>query len=204
MDYYLSQIQLIKSQIYNMKFRIDNIEMQYYNKNIQFQGEQLINLGIQMLNSGLNSFNLGKNKIMTSLDMYISQLKNISNQIINMIKNNEMIQQQFIHANIMQQQQQLMQQQMMNQLIFNNVQEEVNSKPKMNITFEVFSTKKKFNLICEYGLKIKEVLDQFSIKCGKPKNNFYYLFNGKRLDYDDKRKIENVFQDIDVINALEI
>ena len=93
---------------------------------------------------------------------------------------------------------------MMNQLIFNNVQEEVNSKPKMNITFEVFSTKKKFNLICEYGLKIKEVLDQFSIKCGKPKNNFYYLFNGKRLDYDDKRKIENVFQDIDVINALEI
>ena len=114
MDNFFIQLQSIKSQLDNMKLQITNIEMQYNNMNNLNQGDQLINLGIQMLNTGLISFNIGKTRTMSSLDIYFTQLKNISEQINNIINFNSNMNHQMP---IMQQQ--LLQGNMMNQLHFN-------------------------------------------------------------------------------------
>ena len=198
MDNFIFQIQSIKSQIDNMKMQISYIEMQYDNMNMQFQGEQLINLGIQMLNTGLNSFNLGLGKAMTSLDGYFTQMKNISQQIINLININEnmlqpkMMQQPFIQA------------QMMNQLNMQNSNEKLDIK-KMNITLEVKGggSSLTINSVFNYGTKIKEVIENFSQRIGKSKYNYSFLFNGNILDYNDERKIEDVVYDCVILRAVE-
>ena len=63
------------------------------------------------------------------------------------------------------------------------------SKPKMNIifTYRGFT----YIFICDYGTKIKDVLDKFSNRVGKRKNKYRFLFNARDLDYNDERKIEN-------------
>ena len=197
MDNFIFQIQSIKSQIDNMKMQISYIEMQYDNMNMQFQGEQLINLGIQMLNTGLNSFNLGMSKAMTSLDGYFTQMKNISQQIINLININENI----LQPKMMQQQ--FMQFPIMNQLNMPNFHEKFEQK-KINISLEVEdSTGLKINSVFNYGTKIKEVIEKFSKRIGKSKYNYSFLFNGKILDYNDERKIEDVLFDCVVLKAVE-
>ena len=194
MDNFIFQIQSIKSQIDNMKMQISNIEMQYDNMNMQFQGEQLINLGIKMLNTGLNSFNLGLGKAMTSLDGYFTQMKNISQQIINLININE----NMLQPKMMQQQ--FMQFPIMNQLNMQNPNEKFEQK-KMNISLEGIS--RKINSIFNYGTKIKEVIENFSQRIGKSKYNYSFLFNGYTLDYNDERKIEDVLFDCVVLKAVE-
>ena len=197
MDNFNFQIQSIKSQIDNMKLQITNIEMQYNNMNMQFQGEQLINLGIQMLNTGLNSFNLGLGKAMTSLDGYFTQMKNISQQIINLININE----NMLQPKMMQQQ--FMQFPIMNQLNMQNPNEKFEQK-KMNISLEVGDcTGLKIRSIFDYGTKIKEVIENFSQRIGKSKYNYSFLFNGNTLDYNDERKIEDVLFDCVVLTAVE-
>ena len=131
-----NQLQQIKFQIDNIKLQITNIEMQNNNMNASFQGEQLMNLGIQMFNTGLNSFNFGKSLSTSSFDNYYIQLKNISQQIINIINEYEGSIQQM--QMMMVQQNQLMQAQMMNQNNFNN-QENFAIK-KMNLTFEIIDS----------------------------------------------------------------
>ena len=188
MDNFFVQIQSIKSQIDNMKLQISNIEIENNMMNNQLQGEQLINLGIQMLNTGLFSINAGKCKIMTSPLIYHEQLENISKQINNII--NEIIQQK----QMIQQQCFMMQNQMINQINMNNLQMQ-DSKPKMNISFvgDVYC-----NFVCDYGTKIKEDLDKFSNRVGKPKDKYRFLFNGKILDNNGESKIENFLSDCNI------
>ena len=201
MDNFFIQLQSIKSQIANIQLQINNIEMQYNNMNNLNQGDQLINLGIQMLNTGLISINIGKTRTMSSLNDYFAQLKNVSEQINNIININVNMNQQMP---IFQQQQFIQGQwgQMMNQFNYNNFQEKFDVK-KMNITFQI-NTGNNINLICDYGTKIKDVLELFSKKIGKPKNNYYFLYDGYKLNYNDERKIENVFPNIVVIKAIEL
>ena len=184
MDNFFVQIQSIKSQIDNMKLQISNIEIENNMMNNQLQGEQLINLGIQMLNTGLFSINAGKCKIMTSPLIYHEQLENISKQINNII--NEIIQQK----QMIQQQCFMMQNQMINQININNLQMP-DSKPKLNITF-VGVGGVKCNFVCDYDTKIKDVLDKFSNRVGKPKDKYRFLFKEKILDNNDERKIEKL------------
>ncbi len=195
MDNFNFQIQSIKSQIDNMKLQITNIEMQYNNMNMQFQGEQLINLGIQMLNTGLNSFNLGLGKTMTSLDGYFTQMKNISQQIINLININE----NMLQPKMMQQQ--FMQFPLMNQLNMPNFHEKFEQK-KMNISLGLRNGPR-LNSIFNYGTKIKEVIENFSKRIGKSKYNYIFLFNGNILNYNDERKIEDVLHDYAALTAVE-
>ena len=195
MDNFIFQIQSIKSQIDNMKMQISYIEMQYDNMNMQFQGEQLINLGIQMLNTGLNSFNLGLGKAMTSLDGYFTQMKNISQQIINLININE----NMLQPKMMQQQ--FMQFPIMNQLNMQNPNEKFEQK-KMNISLGLRNGTR-LNSVFNYGTKIKEVIENFSQRIGKSKYNYSFLFNGITLDYNDERKIEDVLSDCVVLTAVE-
>ena len=197
MDNFNFQIQSIKSQIDNMKLQISNIEMQYNNMSMKFQGDQLINLGIQMLNTGLNLFNLGMSKAKTILDCYFTQMKNISQQIINLININE----NMLQPKMMQQQ--FMQFPIMNQLNMPNFHEKFEQK-KINISLEVEdSTGLKINSVFNYGTKIKEVIEKFSKRIGKSKYNYSFLFNGKILDYNDERKIEDVLFDCVVLTAVE-
>ena len=195
MDNFIFQIQSIKSQIDNMKMQISNIEMQYDNMNMQFQGEQLINLGIQMLNTGLNSFNLGLGKAMTSLDGYFTQMKNISQQIINLININE----NMLQPKMMQQQ--FMQFPIMNQLNMQNPNEKFEQK-KMNISLGLRNGTR-LNSVFNYGTKIKEVIEKFSKRLGKSKYNYTFLFNANVLDYNDERKIEDVLFACVVLTAVE-
>ena len=186
MDNFFVQVQSIKSQIDNMKLQISNIEIQNNMMNNQLQGEQLINLGIQMLNTGLFSINAGKCKIMGIPLIYHEQLENISKQINNII--NEIIQQK----QMIQQQCFIIQNQMINQINMDNLQME-DSKPKLNIYFKLIHPYKYFNCVFDYGTKVKDVLNRFSIEIGKPKDKYRFLFNARNLDYNDERKIENVF-----------
>ena len=169
MDNFFINIQSIKSHIDIISTQITNIISQYNNS--QFQVDQLINLGIEMLNTGIYSFNLGKNKSMSYLDNYYIQLKNISEEINNMIKSHE--------AKL---QQQMIQNQMMNQFNINNNFEEktniLNSNKKMNINFE-FLDGKKINFKCDYGTKIKDMIVKFEKRTLKSKNDFflYYMEN---------------------------
>ena len=195
MDNFIFQIQSIKSQIDNMKMQISYIEMQYDNMNMQFQGEQLINLGIKMLNTGLNSFNLGMSRAMTSLDGYFTQMKNISQQIINLININE----NMLQPKMMQQQ--FMQFPIMNQLNMQNPNEKFEQK-KMNISLGLRNGTR-LNSVFNYGTKIKEVIENFSQRIGKSKYNYTFLFNGNTLDYNDERKIEDVLFACVVLTAVE-
>ena len=185
-----NQLQQIKFQIDNLKLQITNIEIQNNNMNASFQGEQLMNLGIQMFNTGLNSFNFGKSLSTSSFDNYYIQLKNISEQIINIINEYEGSIQQM--QMMMVQQNQLMQAQMMNQNNFNN-QENFAIK-KMNLIFEIkddYDTN--INIVCNHGTKIKDALEMFSTRVGKNKEQFKFLYNGRILDNNDDREIEQLF-----------
>ena len=183
-----NQLQQIKFQIDNLKLQIANIEMQNNNMNASFQGEQLMNLGIQMFNTGLNSFNFGSLST-SSFDNYYIQLKNISQQIINIINEYEGSIQQM--QMMMMQQNQLMQAQMMNQNNFNNQENFVTEKK--NLTFEIadgYNTK--INIICDLRTKIKDALEIFSTRVGKNKEQFIFIYNGSILDYNDNRKIKQL------------
>ena len=193
MDNFFINIQSIKSHIDIINTQITNIISQYNNS--QFQVDQLINLGIEMLNTGIYSFNLGKSKSMSYLDNYYIQLKNISEEINNMIKSHE--------ANL---QQQMMQNKMMNQFnINNNIEEKtniLNSNKKMNINFE-FLDGKKINFKCDYGTKIKDMFVKFEKRTLKPKNDFFFILYGKPLNFNDERIIEKTFPDGILIRAVE-
>ena len=196
MDNFFVQIQSIKSQIDNMKLLISNIEIQNNMMNNQLQGEQLINLGIQMLNTGLFSINSGKCKIMGTPLIYHEQLENISKQIKNII--NEIIQQK----QMIQQQCFMMQNHMINPINMDNLQVE-DSKLKLNIHFKLIHPYKYFNCVFDYGTKVKDVLNRFSIEIGKPKDKYRFLFNARDLDYNDERKIENVFDNNITVTVIE-
>ena len=106
------QIQEIKSQIINMKLRIENIEMQNNNM-INSTGDQLLMLSFDMFNNGIKTYNLGK-KLTMNFDKYFEQIKNISNQINNLI-NSYYLEKQLKMAQRQMAQQQMMQQQLMQQ-----------------------------------------------------------------------------------------
>ena len=84
---------------------------------------------------------------------------------------------------------------MMNQNNFNN-QENFAIK-QMNLTFEIndgYGTK--INIVCNHGTKIKDALEMLSNRVGKNKVQFIFLYNGHALDYNENRKIEQLFSDI--------
>ena len=195
------QLQLIKSQIENMRTVITNIEMQNNIMNASFQGEQLKDLGIQMFNTGLNTFNLGKSLSVSLFDNYIIQLKNISEQISFIINTYNTSNQQM--QMMMEQQNQFMQAQIMNQNI-NNIQENIEIKKK-NIVFVIKNGQDPRILITyNFGTKIKDALEIFLNKIGKNKNQLNFHYNGRHINYDDERKVEEVFGgDIQRINVFE-
>ena len=197
MDNFFINIQSIKSHIDDMSQQITKIISQY--NNFQFQTDQLINLRIQMLNTGIYSFNLGKKQSISSLDYYYIQLKNISEQINNIIKSNETSLQQSMM------QEQVMQDQIINQINIDNYvefdQSIFISDEKKNITFELMDGNK-INLILNNGMKIRDIFDEFEKRILKSKYNFNFILNGHILDYNDETIID-ILPDRTVIKAVE-
>ena len=197
MDNFFINIQSIKSHIDDMSQQITKIISQY--NNFQSQTDQLINLGIQMLNTGIYSFNLGKKQSISSLDYYYIQLKNISEQINNIIKSNETSLQQSMML------EQVMQDQIINQIDIDNYvefdQSIFISDEKKNITFELLDGNK-INLILNNGIKIRDIFDEFEKRILKSKYIFNFILNGHILDYNDETLID-ILPDRTVIKAVE-
>ena len=81
---------------------------------------------------------------------------------------------------------------MMNQNNFNN--QENFATEKMNLRFEIDDgCNTRINIVCDHGTKIKDALEMFSTRVGKNKLQFLFLYNGGKLDYNDNRKIEQLF-----------
>ena len=95
-----------------MKLRIENIEMQNNNM-INSTGDQLLMLSFDMFNNGIKTYNLGK-KLTKNFDKYFEQIKNISNQINNLINS------YYLEKQLQMAQQQMAQQQMMQQQMISN------------------------------------------------------------------------------------
>ena len=80
---------------------------------------------------------------------------------------------------------------MMNQNNFNN--QENFATEKKNLTFEIKDGHKEaINIICDIRTKIKDALEIFSTRVGKNKEQFIFICNGSKLDYNDNRKIEQL------------
>ena len=197
MDNFFINIQSIKSHIDDTSQQITKIISQY--NSFQSQTDQLINLGIQMLNTGIYSFNLGKKQSISSLDYYYIQLKNISEQINNIIKLNETSLQQNMML------EQVMQDQIINQIKIDNYvefdQSIFISDEKKNITFELLDGNK-INLILNNWMKIRDIFDEFEKRILKSKYNFNFILNGQILDYNDETIID-ILPDRTVIKAVE-
>ena len=180
-------IQSLKTQIKNIKFQIDNIELQYNNiqignlMNKSIIGDQLFNLSIQLLNAGINSFSTGK-KLNMNYDNYIDQLNKIS-ELINSLTDLNNIQPLSIMSPP--------------SMMLNIPNQNDYSKRKKNIIFND-SSGELINIQVAYGTTIGELINLYFDKLYESNlNNTNYkikfIYNGKTLELNDQRKIEDVF-----------
>ena len=190
------QIQEIKSQIINMNLRIENIEMQNNNM-INSTGDQLLMLSFDMFNNGIKTYNLGK-KLTMNFDKYFEQIKNISNQINNLInsyyleKQLKMAQQQMAQQQMMQQQmmqQQMMQYQMMKQQM---AQPKINDWKTAVAVFRDHTGLTSFKIETEKTLK--ELFDEYMEKVyGYNNSKIAFFYDAKRIDRNSNTKIKDYF-----------
>ena len=81
---------------------------------------------------------------------------------------------------------------MINQNNFNN--QENFATEKMNLRFEIKDgCDTGITVVCNHGTKIKDALEMFSTRVGKNKEQFEFLYNGRILDNNDDREIEQLF-----------
>ena len=212
------QIQTIKSQIDNMKLQIENIEMQNNNMMNQMMvnqiGEPLLILGIQMLNVGIQTFNFGKS-LSINLSKYFDQLKNISEQIINLINiNNIDNQKQMMQQLQLMQQQQIMQQQIMQQQIMQQqimqqqelFQNQVLPLRKINVVFHS-NISRDICLAVDPDITIKELNEKYygTIKGLLVKYSDYSLiYNANEIKKDAQTKIKDYFNYKDFVKITVI
>ena len=196
-----NKISLIKSHLENMKLQIDNIEMQN-NSNIMLNpsiiGEQILNISIQMFNAGIQAFNTGINdfSIMNTKKFY-EQLVLISNQINSIINDYNMEQEQTMMMMPPLIPPPIIPQSNMFEDFEQDEEPEQTNITMINIIF-ADSTRKDIVISRKFGTTIKELLDNYYEQVyenyGNEIDNCTFLFNAKRLDRYDKRKIELVFR----------
>ena len=193
------QIQGIKTQLDNMKLQVDNIEMLNNNPMMKNTiGDQLLNLSLQILNTGIQIFNSGKIFSLNS-NKYFEKLKEISNQINNVINsyNMDKMQQQMMQQQMMQQQmmqQQMMQQQMMQQQMMQ--QQNIDSF-KINVSFK--GNFQSFSLAVKPNMTIKELCDKFkekiTINYNSLKNKqFFLLYHAIIIDTNSIKTVKDYFR----------
>ena len=177
------QIQEIKSQIINMKLRIENIEMQNNNM-INSTGDQLLMLSFDMFNNGIKTYNLGK-KLTMNFDKYFEQIKNISNQINNLINS------YYLEKQLKMAQQQMIQHHMMKQQM---------AQPKINDWKTVVAGFKDHTGLTSFKIEtektLKELFDEYMEKIYGYNNSkiaFAFIYDAKRIDRNSNKKIKDYF-----------
>ena len=183
-------IQSLKSQVENIKLQMDNIDMQNNNMSMMNNpiGEQLLNLSIQMFNAGIQAYNIGKsfNDIMNT-NKYYEQLAKISKQINDVIISEQQI---MIQQNMMQQQ--MMQQQMMQQQM---MQQQMMQQQMKKIIFINNSTGVKTHMESKVGITMEELFNRYKNEVyGETNKKLTYIYISKKINKDDKRKLEDVFK----------
>ena len=183
-------IQSLKSQVENIKLQMDNIDMQNNNMSMMNNpiGEQLLNLSIQMFNAGIQAYNIGKsfNDIMNT-NKYYEQLAKISKQINDVIISEQQI---MIQQNMMQQQ--MMQQQMMQQQM---MQQQMMQQQMKKIIFINNSTGVKTHMESKVGITMEELFNRYKNEVyGETNKKLTYIYISKKINRDDKRKLEDVFK----------
>ena len=192
-----NKISQIKSHLENMKLQIDNIEMQN-NSNIMLNssiiGEQILNLSIQMFNAGIQAFNTGINDfLITNSKKFYEQLSLISNKINSIINDYNMDQEQTMMMMPL-----IMPPPMIPQTnMFEDLEPEQTNIEMINVIFSD-STRKDIVLCRKIGTTIKELFDNYFEQVyenyGYQNENCKFLYNARKLDRNDNRKIEIVFR----------
>ena len=177
--------------IKNTELQLKNINNLFENLNIQAQniigihnlGEQMQNIALQMLNLGIKLFN--KSFMFPDLQTNIYnikfQIENANLQINNIISHLNIKIQNFENCNLGN-----------NFMMMNNSNE--NTNKKINVTFKTIHGLK-VNLVVDYGKSMKEVLEKFCERIGKPElirdNKIYFLCNSEKININDQTKVED-------------
>ena len=159
-----------------MNLRIENIEMQNNNM-INSTGDQLLMLSFDMFNNGIKTYNLGK-KLTKNFDKYFEQIKNISNQINNLINS------YYLEKQLKMAQQQMMKQQM--------------AQPKINDWKTVVAGFKDHTGLTSFKIEtektLKELFDEYMEKIyGYNNSKIAFIYNAKRIDRNSNKKIKDYF-----------
>ena len=196
-----NKISLIKSHLENMKLQIDNIEMQN-NSNIMLNpsiiGEQILNISIQMFNAGIQAFNTGINDfLIMNTKKFYEQLVLISNQINSIINGYNMEQEQTMMMMPPLIPPPIIPQSNMFEDFEQDEEPEQTNITMINIIF-ADSTRKDIVISRKVGITIKELLDNYFEQVyenyGDEIDNCTFLYNARKLDRYDNRKIEKVFR----------
>ena len=160
------------TELKNLGIHLQNIGIQIQNigMTIPIMRIEIQNLGLQISKIGNQIFNIGINYF--NQLMQINNMHNLFNQMqnINAINN-----QNFMENNI-----------------FNNNNINYNNNQKLNIIFDTNHGWE--NVITTFDTTIEDLLNTFLKKKNiikeREKNNFFFLFNGKKIDLKNKKTIE--------------
>ena len=207
------QINNIKLQLKSIQSQFENVENQMKFMGMTFIGSQIQNLGIQMTNCGIQMLNIGiklpdMNNNCLNINNQIQnikmQIQNIEMNCLNMNNENKNIPVQMPNFG-------MMGMMMPNMEMFNNefnnpqnnnVKQELNdfNLRKKNIVFTL-PAGNKVNITFNEGTTIDEVLKTFLKRIGKPelintKDELFFLYNGLKLNFGDKTKVEDLDSNI--------
>ena len=186
----------INIQLQNYKYQLKNIESQL-DDSINMQNlNQVANMGIQILNVGIQV--LYSIMQMHAFDVDYpnlnQQIQNIKKQMLNIeIEINNNMNMKMNQINNMQ-----IQMNQMNNLMLmnNNIQNNLNNKRKINVSFKT-TAGSKWVMAFDEGITISEMLKKFFERIEKPQlfksEDIAILYNATKLNWDDSTKIEEKF-----------
>ena len=213
----IKKIQNIKLQLKNMDILFDNLILQIQNKEKVSIGKQVYNISIQTFDLGIQMLNIVKQLPKMKIDFFNSKqqiqyfgkkIQNIGNQFPgNSINMKIPI---FNRSNI-----EMPSNTMINLYRNNEVEEnEINTNnneevtQKINITFKTAEGEQD-TIVFNYGTTISDILKRYLNKINHPgfikkSDNIVFLYNAKKLKFNDRTKIEKFFNNnsIPVITVL--
>ena len=200
------KIQNIKIQLKNMNILFDNLILQIQNKEKLSIGKQVYNISIQTLDLGIQMLNIVKQLPKMKIDFFNTKqqiqyfgmkIQNIGNQFPGNSINMKI--QIFNRNNI-----EMTSNTMINLYRNNEVEEnEINTNKnkeiaqKINITFKSAEGDHD-NIIFNLGTTISDILKRYLNKINhseliEKSGNIVFLYNGKKLKFNDRTKIEKFF-----------
>ena len=194
------KIQMIGYQLKNLEFSYQNMLMLREKQLLNNFGNQMKSMGVQMLNMGIEIINLSMLfpvmndylNINKQIKRIIEQIKSIDMRINNpmgnafgMGMNNNMMNNMGMG---------------MNNNMLNNIKETIPKKTKI-IEFDA-SSGSTITIDVAYGTSLSELAKKYFKELKKPElinevdKNIIFLYNGEKLLFKNKTKIEEIFKNI--------